>query len=171
VPQGEGVTVSKNYLVAILLAVAALVFGSPQVIQQLWPDLGRPEVLAINVGCALLTTALVVASIIAAMWDNDPAAKWRRKASGFKSKIFRRSVLAVTIVLGLAWYFRPPDPLKNQLPGFTAYAFLSLENQPDLHRKYVFTFGPNGIPRAEFYCQRAANTLSPLLTFTAKNIH
>jgi hypothetical protein len=157
--------VSKGYLIAILLAVAALVFASPQVIQELWPDLGRPEVLAIYIGCTVITVALVVASIVTAMWEDDPAAKWRRKASGFKKKAIGRSLVAVTIVLGLAWYFLPLDPLANQLPGFTAYAVINLQNQPDSHRKYVFTFGPNGVARAEFYMSAAGE-----YTFTVTDI-
>lgn len=157
---------SKGYLIAILLAVAALVFGSPQVIQQLWPDLGRPEVLAINIGCAVITVALVIASIVAAMWEDDPAAKWRRKANGFKGKVIRRSVLPIAIVLGLAWYFRPLDPLSNQLPGFTAYAVLNLQNVPDSHRKYVFVFGPERASHAEFYLSASGE-----YTFSVTDVH
>lgn len=158
---------SRGYLIAILLAVAAIVFSSPQAIQQLWPDLGRSEVLAINIGCAAITVALVVASIVAAMWGDDPAAKWRRRASGFKGKVIRRSILPIAIVLGLAWYLRDfSDPLRNQLPGFTAYAVLSLQNQPDFHRKYVYVFGPEDASHAEFYLSASGE-----YTFVITNLY
>ena len=81
---------SKGYLVAILSLLAALVFGAPQVIHDLFPDLARPAFLAIDIACLIFTAALVIAAIIAAMWDDDPAAKWRRKASGFRWKLIKK---------------------------------------------------------------------------------
>jgi hypothetical protein len=101
------------------------------------------------VGLGLPIAFFVSAAFVAR--DRDPAAHWRLKASGFKGKLIRRGLLAGVLLVICGWYFFPRDPLSNQLPGFTAYAFLNLENEPDFHRKYVFTFGPNGIPRAEFY--------------------
>lgn len=157
---------SKGHIVALLLAMAALVFGIPlMVAPQLFPDLGRPILWLLFIGGIVVTAGLLGLAAYVAI-DKDPAAKWRRRASGFRGKVIRRTISAAIILGFVIWYLLPLDPLRNQLPGFTAYAVISLENPSDFHRKYVFTFGPNGIPRAEFYMSASGE-----YTFSVTDIH
>jgi hypothetical protein len=166
IPKRKDFAVSKTYAVAVLLALAALVFSSPQVIQVLWPTLGRSTVLAIYIGCTLLTVALVVASIVAAMWEDDPAARWRRKTRGFKRKIIQRSLGALLIILVGAWYFRPLDPFRKDIPGLSIYVLLTQYDVPDYQQHYIFQFGSAAGPRYELFVS-ASNTY----TFSVTDIH
>jgi hypothetical protein len=157
----------KDYLVAGILAATAVPVGLPMMVApQLFPDLSRPVLWLLFFSGPVVTVAMFLLAAFVAM-DRDPAAHWRRKASGFKGKVIRRSlVAAIAIVSILVWYFLPLDPLRNELPGFTAYAVLSLQNEPDLHRKYVFVFGPKGASHAEFYLSASGE-----YTFSVTDLH
>lgn len=156
----------KEYWVGLFFTLAALMFGAPAIIHDFFPDLSRPTFLAIDAACIVLTAALTVAGIVAAMWENDPAAQWRRRARGFKRKVILRFAGVVLIVVFIGWFLLPTDPLKNQLPGFSAYAVLNLQNETDFHRKYVFVFGPESASHAEFYLSASGE-----YTFSVTDLH
>ena len=115
--QGRILLHAERILAPLFFTLAALMFGAPAIIHDFFPDLSRPTFLAIDAACIVLTAALTVAGIVAAMWENDPAAQWRRRARGFKRKVILRFAGVVLIVVFIGWFLLPTDPLKNQLPG------------------------------------------------------
>jgi hypothetical protein len=157
----------KDYIVAGILAAAAVPAGLPMMVApQLFPDLSRPILWLLFFSGPALTVAVFLLAAFVAM-DRDPAAQWRRKASGFKGKVIRRGLIAgIALVSILVWWLLPLDPLRNQLPGFTAYAALKLQNQPDFHRKYIYVFGPANASHAEFYLSASGE-----YTFSVTDLH
>jgi Concanavalin A-like lectin/glucanases superfamily len=163
----------KEYVVAAILAATAVPVGLPMMVApQLFPDLSRPVLWLLFLSGPIATVGMFLLAAFVAT-DRDPAAHWRRKASGFKGKVIRRSLMAGAAIVGvLVWYFLPLDPLRNELPGFTAYTVLSLQNQPDRpdqpdsHRKYVYVFGPAGASHAEFYLSASGE-----YTFSVTDLH
>jgi hypothetical protein len=141
-----------DFVVAGIIAIAAIPSGIPMmVVPLLFPDLARPILWTLFTAGPVLSISLFGLAAFVAM-DRDPAAKWRRKASRFNGKVIRRGLAAGLALLAvLTWLFWPTDPLRNQLPGFSAYAVVSLENQSMFRRQYVFSCGPKNGPRADLY--------------------
>lgn len=115
---------------------------------------------------SLAVAALLVGAIVVASLDDDPAAKWRRRSSGFRNKIIKRS-LFVLVILGLAaWHFLPLDPLLDNLPGFSVYSLLIQYDVPDFQRRYLFQLGSESGPRLELFI-----SASNLFTFSVTDSH
>ena len=106
----------KDYVVAGLLAAAALPVGLPFMTAPiLFPDLSRTVLwLLFFAGPTVTLLLFALAGFIAR--DRDPAAKWRRKASGFRRKVIRAGLGAVGIVSFFTWYFWPTDLLRADVP-------------------------------------------------------